>query len=64
MSSKDNYDKRVIHSRSDITELTINCKEDEITEELFQSLSLKYQIGLETSIKGSDCISDCVNMLQ
>ena len=41
----------------------INCKEDEIMEELFQSLSLRCQIGLETSMKGSDFISNCHNML-
>ena len=62
--SKDNDGKSLIHSRSDNIELMINCKEDEIMEELFQSLSLRCQIGLETSMKGSDFISNCHNMLQ
>ena len=35
MSSKDNDEKRVIHSRSDNIDLVINDKEDVIKEELF-----------------------------
>ena len=35
MSSKDNDEKRVIHSRSDNIDLVINDKEDLIKEELF-----------------------------
>ena len=34
----------------------INGKADEVTEEIFQSLLSRYQIGLETSIKGSEFI--------
>ena len=35
MSSKDNDEKRVIHSRSDNIDLVINDKEDVIKVELF-----------------------------
>ena len=35
MSSKDNDEKRVIHSRGDNIDLVINDKEDVIKEELF-----------------------------
>ena len=35
MSSKDNDEKRVIHSRSDNIDLVINDKDDVIKEELF-----------------------------
>ena len=34
--------------------MVINDKVDEVIEELFQSLLLRYQIGLETPMKGSD----------
>ena len=38
-------------------------KEDEVIKQLFESLLSKYQIGLETLIKGSNFIIDCVNLL-
>ena len=41
----------------------INGKADEVTEELFQSPLSKYQVGLETSMKTSDFIFDCVHLL-
>ena len=36
---------------------------DEIIEELFNSLLSKYQIALETQMRGSDFVFDCVKML-
>ena len=53
MSSKDNDEERVMYSSD---------KAHEVIEELFQSLLSRYQIGLETSMKGSDFIFDCVNL--
>ena len=38
MSSKDNDERVVMHWRSDNRELMINDKEDEVIEDLFQSL--------------------------
>ena len=38
-------------------------KTDEAIEELFESLLSRYYIGLETSMKGSDFIFDCINFL-
>ena len=71
MSSKDNDEELVIHSRNDNIEL-INDKLlmiidkiiEEIVEERFQSHISRYQFGLETSMKVSDFIFDCVNLLQ
>ena len=51
-----------MHSRSDNIEIIIKFKADEIIVELFKSLLSRYQIGLDTSIKGSDFIFDCVQM--
>ena len=45
MSSKDNNKERVIHLRSDKIELMNNNKKNEVTEERFQSLLSRYQIG-------------------
>ena len=38
-------------------------KVNEVVGELFESILNGYQIGLETSMKGSDLIFDCVNLL-
>ena len=42
----------------------INDKQDEIIKELFHSLLPRYQIGLDTSMKSSNFIFDCVKVLQ
>ena len=44
MSSKDNDEEHVIHSKRDSIEIMVNDKADEVTEERFQSLLSKYQI--------------------
>ena len=49
--------------KSDNIEVMINDKADEVTEELFQSLLSRYQIGLETSVKGSEFAFDCIHLL-
>ena len=41
----------------------INDKPEEVLEELFQSLLSRYQIGMETSMKGSAFIFDLVHLL-
>ena len=63
MSSKDNDKECVMHSKSNNIEIMINDKADEVIEELFQSLLSRYRIGLETSMKGSDFIFDCVHLI-
>ena len=37
-------------------------KADEVTKEHFESLLFRYQIGLETSMKVSGLIFDCVHL--
>ena len=63
MSSKNNNEEHVMHSKSDHIEIMINEKVDEVIEKPFQSLPSRYQIGLETPMKGSDFIFDCVYLL-
>ena len=48
ISSKDNDEEHVMHSKSDNKEMMINDKKDEVIEEIFRSLLSRYQIGLET----------------
>ena len=50
-------------SRNDNTESIINDKANEVIEELLQSRPSRYQIGLETSMRGSNIIFDCVHSL-
>ena len=38
-------------------------KSDENIEELFDSFLSRYQMGLETQMRGSDFVFDCVNLL-
>ena len=54
MSSKDNDEECIMHSKSDNKEIMINDKADEFTEELFQSLLFRYQAGLGRSMESSD----------
>ena len=61
ISSKDTDEESVVYSKRDKIKNMINDKADEGTEELFQSLLFKYQIGLETSMKGSEFVFDCVH---
>ena len=51
ISSKGNVEEHVINSNSDNIEIMINGKENQVIEELFQSLLSRYQTGLETSFK-------------
>ena len=52
-----------MHSKSDNKEIMIYDKANEVIEENVQSFLKRYQIGLETSIKGSDFTFECVHLL-
>ena len=52
-----------MHSKSGNIEIMITDKEDEVTEELIQSLLNRHQIELTTSVRGSDFIFDYVHLL-
>ena len=49
-------------TESDNTEFMIYDNADEVIEDILESLLNKYQIGLESSMKGSDFIFDCVHL--
>ena len=63
LSFKNNDEERATHSKSDNIEIMINDKADEVTKSLFQSLLCRYQIGLDSSMKGSELVFDCVQLL-
>ena len=52
-SKDDNDEERVMHSKSDNTEVMINDKADEAIEELFKSLLYRYQNNLEKLMRVS-----------
>ena len=52
-----------MHSKSHKIEIMINHKADEIINELLQSRTSRYQIGLETLMKGSKFLFNCVSLL-
>ena len=52
-----------MYSNSDNIEMMIHDNANETIEELFESLLNRYQIGLETSMRGSGFIFDSVYLL-
>ena len=52
-----------MHSKSDNIEVMTYDYPDKIMEELFDSLLSRYEISLETQIKGSDFAFVCINLL-
>ena len=52
-----------MYSKSDYIEIMINEKSSEDIGQLFQSLLSRYQIWLETSMKGSDFVFDYIYLL-
>ena len=60
---KDVDDELVMHSKSDNIEFMPYHNVNEVVNELFRSLLSRYQIGFETSMRGSDFIFDSVQLL-
>ena len=54
---------RIMHSRSDNIEITIDDDNDDIIEELFKSFVQKYEENLQNKMRGSDFEFDGVNFL-
>ena len=63
MSSKRSDKEHLMHLKSDNIEVVIYDKADEVIEELLQSLLSRHQIELETSIKVSDFVFNCIYLL-
>ena len=61
ISSKDSDEERIMHSKSDNTEIMIIDKANEIIGKRLESLLNRYHIELETSVSDTDLIFDCVH---
>ena len=62
ISFTDNDEERVMHSKSDNTDIMINDEANEVIKELFDSLKNRYQYNLE-SMKGSGFVFHYVHLL-
>ena len=63
ISPEDVNEERVMHSTSSNTKFMTYENSNDVVDELFESLLSKYQIGLETSMRGSNFIFDSVQIL-
>ena len=52
-----------MHSKSNNIEITCCDKAGEVIEQLFESVLSRYQIGLETSMKGIEFIFGCISYI-
>ena len=62
ISSIDNDEERVMHSKSDKIEIMISDEADEVIKEFFDSLKNRFQNNL-ASMKGSEFVFDYVQLL-
>ena len=63
ISSKDNDEECVMHSKSDNIEIIIKDRPDGIIRELFKPIQNRYQNNLEESIKSSEFVIDHIYLL-
>ena len=63
ISSKDTNEEGTMHSKSDYIEIITYHNANEMIQELFESLLPRYQMGLETTMRDSNFIFDCVNLM-
>ena len=63
ISSKDSDEIRTMHTKSNNIEIMIGSETNEIIEDLFESFLLKYQEGLEESMRGSEFVYNSVDVL-
>ena len=59
----DSDETRIMHTKSDNTEIMIGSDTNEVINELFKSFLQRYQEGLQEKMKGSEFEFDGVNLL-
>ena len=55
--------KRIMHTKSDNTEIRSGCDTNDVIKELFKSFLQRYQEGLQEKMRGSEFEFDVVNLL-
>ena len=61
--SKDSDQIHIMHTKIYNVEIGMGAETDDIIKELFKPLLKKYREGLEESMRGSEFIFDCVDLL-
>ena len=62
-SKPDSDETRIMHTKSDNTEIRIGDDTNDVIKELFKSFLQRYQEGLQEKIRGSEFEFDGVNLL-
>ena len=62
VSYKDTDEEHVMHSKSNNIGILKYYRADKVIEQLFE-ICLRYQIVLKTSMRGSNFIFNCINLL-
>ena len=62
-SKPDSDETRIMHTKSNNTEIMIGSDTNEVTEELFKSLLQRYQENVEEKMRGSEFVFDGINVL-
>ena len=63
ISYKNFEETRPMHTKSRNIEIMMIKEADEIIKKVFESLLQNYQKGLEESMKGSEFVRDCIDLL-
>ena len=59
----DSDETRIMHTKSDTTEIMIGSETNEVIKELFKSFLQKYQEGLQEKMRGSEFEFDGIHLL-
>ena len=59
----DSDETRIMHTKSDNTEIMIGSDTNEVVKELLKSLLQRYQEGLQKKMRGSDFEFDSIHLL-
>ena len=59
----DSDETRIMHKKSDITEIMVGSDTNEVIKELFKSFLQRYQEGLQEKMRGSEFEFDGIHLL-
>ena len=59
----DSDETRIMHTKSDNTEIMIGCDTNDVIKELFKSFLQRYQEGLQEKMRGSNFAFEGVNLM-
>ena len=60
---QDSDETRIMHTKSDNTEIRIGDDTNDVIKKLFKSFLQRYQEGLQEKMRGSEFEFDCIHLL-